>query len=196
VTHSHPAPRRLALVPREGPGQAPAAVAAGPLTLDSAFRQYSSYVARIGARILGRDDDEIDDLVQDVFTRAAAGLKRMTEAAEVRGWLGTVTVRVAVRRLRLRRVRSFIRLHSGVLPGAAEPISPFASPEQRATILGVYQILERLPARQRAAWVLRHVEGERLDEVARHCGCSLATAKRLIARAEEWIERNTRDATR
>jgi RNA polymerase sigma-70 factor, ECF subfamily len=191
VTHSHPAPRRLALVPREGPS----AAATAPLTLDAAFRQYSSYVARIGTRILGRDDDEIDDLVQDVFTRAATGLKRMTEAAEVRGWLGTVTVRVAVRRLRLRRLRSFVRLQSDDLPTAAEPISPFASPEERATILSVYRILDRLPARQRAAWVLRHVEGERLEEVAQHCGCSLATAKRLIGRAETWIERNTRDVT-
>jgi RNA polymerase sigma-70 factor, ECF subfamily len=193
VTHFHPASRRLALVPREGSGGVPAP--AGPLTLESAFRQYSSYVARIGTRILGRDDDEVDDLVQDVFTQAAAGLKRMTEAAEVRGWLATVTVRAAVRRLRLRRMRRFVRWESETLPRAAEPISPGASPEQRATILGVYRILDRLPARQRAAWVLRHVEGDRLEEVAQHCGCSLATAKRLIARAEEWIERNTRDAT-
>jgi RNA polymerase sigma-70 factor (ECF subfamily) len=188
----HPAARRLTLVPREVTGDG--SVAPGPLTLDAAFRRYSSYVARIGTRILGRDDDELDDLVQDVFTRAAAGLKRMNGAAEVRGWLATVTVRVAVRRLRVRRLRRFVRWDSEVL-SSAEPIAPGATPEQRATILGIYQILGRLPARQRAAWVLRHVEGDRLEEVAQHCGCSLATAKRLIARAEAWIERNTRDAS-
>ena len=186
MTH-HPASRRLALVPREG------TPAAGPLTLETAFRQYAPYVARIGTRILGQDDDEVDDLVQDVFTRAAAGLKRMTEAAEVRGWLATVTVRVAVRRLRLRRLRRFVPWPGDGLPRAAEPIAPAASPEERATILAVYQLLARLPARQRVAWVLRHVEEERLEEVAQHCDCSLATAKRLIARAEAWIERNTRD---
>ena len=107
MTHLHPAARRLTLVPREETEGG--SIASGPLTLDGAFRRYSSYVARIGTRILGRDDDELDDLVQDVFTRAAAGLKRMTGAAEVRGWLATVTVRVAVRRLRLRRVRRFVR---------------------------------------------------------------------------------------
>jgi RNA polymerase sigma-70 factor (ECF subfamily) len=191
VIRPHLAARRLALVPP--PGKDERWPATGPLTLESAFRQYASYVARIGTRILGRDDDELDDLVQDVFTRATAGLKRMGEAAEVRGWLATVTVRVAVRRLRLRRMRRFVRWDSDALPRSAEPISPLASPEQRATIVAVYRILGRLPARQQAAWVLRHVEGERLEEVAQHCGCSLATAKRLIARAEAWIERNTRD---
>jgi RNA polymerase sigma-70 factor, ECF subfamily len=187
MSNLHPALRRLALLPRE---EVPAS---GPLTLEAAFHQYSSYVARIGTRILGQDDDGIDDLVQEVFTRAAAGLKRMTDAPEVRGWLATVTVRVAVRQLRLRRLRRFVPWPSDDLSGAAEPIAPTASPEERATILAVYRLLDRLPARQRAAWVLRHVEGERLEEVAQHCGCSLATAKRLIARAEHWIERSTRD---
>jgi RNA polymerase sigma-70 factor, ECF subfamily len=186
MPNPHRALRRLALVPREG------VPACGPLTLEAAFRQYASYVARIGTRILGRDDDGIDDLVQDVFTRAAAGLKRMREAAEVRGWLATVTVRVAVRQLRLRRLRRFVPWPTDDLP-RAEPIAQSASPEERATILAVYRLLDQLPARQRAAWVLRHVEGEALDEVAQHCGCSLATAKRLIARAEDWIERSTRD---
>jgi RNA polymerase sigma-70 factor, ECF subfamily len=183
---------RLALVPAERPGEGPAVIVDGPLTLEMAFRNYSAYVARIGTRILGHDDDEIDDLVQDVFTRAAAGLVRMTEAAEVRGWLATVTVRVAVRRLRARRLRRFVFSNGDGRSSAAEPISPDASPEQRATILRVYQLLGRLPARQRAAWVLRHVEEELLEDVARHCDCSLATAKRLIARAEQWIERNMR----
>jgi RNA polymerase sigma-70 factor (ECF subfamily) len=34
------------------------------------------------------------------------------------------------------------------------------------------------------AWLLRHVEGERLQDVALACGCSLATAKRRIASAQ------------
>lgn len=193
MANPHSALRRLALVPREG------ALASAPLTLEAAFRQYSSYVARIGTRILGRDDDGIDDLVQDVFTRAAAGLKRMTEAEEVRGWLATVTVRVAVRQLRLRRLRRLIPWSGDQGSPVTEPIAPSASPEDRATIVAAYRLLDRLPARERAAWVLRHVEGETLGVVAERCGCSLATAKRLIARAEQAIERDaqarsTRDA--
>ena len=40
----------------------------------------------------------------------------------------------------------------------------------------------------RVAWTLNYVEGETLEEVARLCGCSLATAKRRIAAAQRFIE--------
>ena len=54
--------------------------------------------------------------------------------------------------------------------------------------------LAELPARERAAWLLRHVEGYELAEVARLCECSLATAKRRIAAAERVIARYTGSA--
>jgi RNA polymerase sigma-70 factor (ECF subfamily) len=185
---------RLALVPLEGAPSEQDATPPGPLTLAAAFRQYAAYVARIGTRILGRDDEEIDDLVQDVFADATAGLQRLSHPAEVKQWLTTVAVRASVRRLRARRLRRFLSLGSD--EAVAEPVSPAASPEQRALVARVYGLLDRLPARQRAAWVLRHIEGERLEEVATHCGCSLATAKRLIGAADDWIEGNLRDAPR
>ncbi|HET6280397.1 MAG TPA: sigma-70 family RNA polymerase sigma factor [Polyangia bacterium] len=164
----------------------------GPLTLAWAYRQYAPYVARIGTRILGCNDHEIDDLVQDVFAEAVAGLRRLAHPAEVRGWLATVTVRVATRRIRVRRLRRFFFLGSDRL--ASEPVCPAANPEQRALIRHVYRYLDQMPARQRTAWVLRYIEEERLDDVARYCECSLATAKRLISAAEAWIERNIHDA--
>jgi RNA polymerase sigma-70 factor (ECF subfamily) len=187
----NPTPR-LALVPATTDDDAPPV--GQPLTLATAFRQFSPYVARIGIRILGRDDGEIDDLVQDVFTHAAAGLQRFAHPAEVKQWLATVTVRASVRRLRARRLRRFVFL-SDDRAGVAEPVSPAASPEQRALIARIYRLLDGLPARQRAAWVLRHIEGDRLEEVASHLGCSLATAKRLIAAAENWIDGKLGDAT-
>jgi RNA polymerase sigma-70 factor (ECF subfamily) len=51
----------------------------------------------------------------------------------------------------------------------------------------VYRILDRMPVRVRLAWSLRHVDGERLEDVAERCACSLATAKRWIATAQEQL---------
>jgi RNA polymerase sigma-70 factor (ECF subfamily) len=62
-----------------------------------------------------------------------------------------------------------------------------AGPDERRLIAHVYRALDRVPIRDRVAWVLRHVEGEGLQQVAELCGCSLATAKRRIARAQEKI---------
>ena len=41
----------------------------------------------------------------------------------------------------------------------------------------------------RVPWILHHIEGESLPEVARLCGVSLATVKRRVAGADERIRR-------
>ena len=46
---------------------------------------------------------------------------------------------------------------------------------------------------QRLAWSLRYVEGEKLEQVAEHCGCSLATAKRRISAAHARIQAELED---
>ena len=159
------------------------------LHLDELFRRYSAYVAYIGVRILGQDDD-VDDLVQDVFVEAARGVSRLADPGAVKGWLGTVTVRVASRRLKVRRLRRFLRLEDA-------PVTDVrwagADPEQCATIGRLYRILDLVPARHRIAWLLRVVEGESLEETARLCGCSLATVKRWIAEVQRTIDREARD---
>lgn len=154
--------------------------------LEAAFRQYSRYVANLAYRLLGRDD-EVDDVVQDVFMAAVRGLGRLQNAQAVRAWLATVTTRIARRRLRMRRLRVFLGFDETA--GYEELATTGVSPEQAALLARVYAQLDWLPVAQRLAWTLRHVEGEQLEEVAVHCGCSLATAKRRISAAQQELDR-------
>jgi RNA polymerase sigma-70 factor (ECF subfamily) len=155
------------------------------LEIDEAFRLYAPYVARIGYRLLGRDSD-IDDLVQDVFLAAHRGLRHLRQPEAIKGWLATVAVRKARRRLKRRRLWSMV----GIGTESAESVDiadPAATPEQRALVAQVYRFLDRLPVEQRIAWSLRFVEGQTLERVAELCGCSLATAKRRIKAAREAV---------
>jgi RNA polymerase sigma-70 factor (ECF subfamily) len=169
------------LVARAAPEQMSTAV-----DLEEFFRRYAPYVARIGHRLLGRDD-EVDDLIQDVFLAAHRGVRSLRDADAIKGWLATVAVRQCRRRLRARRVRAFLHFDSS--DDYVQVADESASPEHRALLSSVYRILDRLPANQRIAWSLRHVEGERLERVAELCGCSLATAKRRIKAAQEAVQR-------
>jgi len=153
-------------------------------SVDEAFRRYSAYVAAVGLRLLGRPD-EVDDLVQDVFIEAHKGFHTIRDAESVKRWLARVTVRVAHRRLVRRRRWSFLRL--GTDFDYTELPDPAAPPDRRALLATVYQVLDGLPPKQRIAWTLRHVQGERLDQVALMCECSLATAKRRIAAAHATL---------
>jgi RNA polymerase sigma-70 factor, ECF subfamily len=52
--------------------------------LDALFRRYSAYVAAVALRLLGRDD-EVDDVVQEVFLAALRGLRQLREEGAVKG---------------------------------------------------------------------------------------------------------------
>ncbi len=160
------------------------------LDLDELFRQFAPYVATIGYRLLGRDS-EVDDLVQDVFLAAHRGLRSLRNREAVKGWLATVTVRLARRRLRTRRFRATFRFDSG--EDYLEVADTAASPETRAMVARVYRILDRVPVDRRLAWSLRYIHGERLARVAELCECSLATAKRRIKAAQLFIDAEVSD---
>jgi len=154
--------------------------------LDALYARYAPYVAAIATRILGRQA-EVEDVVQEVFSLAVGGLRRREDHREIKSWLATVTVRRAVHQLRLRSLWSVFDL-------ADEPSYDLladqgAPPQERELISDVYRALDRLPPRQRVPWVLRHVEGQSLEEVAETCGCSLATVKRRIGAAHDRIRK-------
>jgi RNA polymerase sigma-70 factor (ECF subfamily) len=155
------------------------------MDLDALFERFAPYVASIGKRLLGRED-EVDDLVQEVFLSAVRGIHGLRDPDAAKAWLATVAVRNAHRRLRRRRVLRWLGLADEVSPD--DLVDESVSPERRAKLVRVYALLDRLPPDQRIAWILRHVEGERLDVVARLCGCSLATAKRRITAAHDFLE--------
>ncbi|HEY8427606.1 MAG TPA: sigma-70 family RNA polymerase sigma factor [Sandaracinaceae bacterium] len=177
------APRHLRLVAPAPPTEEPAPEVA-PSDLDGAFRAYGRYVGYIALRILGRPD-EVEDLVQEVFLDAHQRLGTLRDPGALKGFLATLTVRKAVRALKRRKVRRFFGFDDAF--DYAQLADAAASPHERALVAEVYRVLDELPAEQRTAWVLRHIEGEKVERVAELCGCSLATVKRRIAAAQATL---------
>jgi RNA polymerase sigma-70 factor (ECF subfamily) len=149
------------------------------------FKRFAPYVARIGLRLLGREAD-VDDLIQEVFFAAFRQRDQLRDPNAAKNWLATIAVRTARRQLRMRRVRQFVGLDSG--SPALDLPNPALSPEQRAMLSRVYEILDGLGVERRLAWTLRYIEGEKLEIVAERCGCSLATVKRRIASAQALLQ--------
>jgi RNA polymerase sigma-70 factor (ECF subfamily) len=152
----------------------------------AAFRRFAPYVAKIGMRILGRRD-EIDDFVQDVFVAVHRHLDSLREPAALKGWLGKMAVHEATRRLRKRRLYHLLGLRAAY--DYADIADEAASPEQRALLASVFAALDALPASDRVAYTLRHIEGETMERIALLCGCSLSTAKRRVASAERALDK-------
>ncbi len=85
----------------------------------------------------------------------------------------------------MRRVRQFVGLDSCTPLDLTDQSLPA---DGRALLTRVYEVLDRVSVECRLAWILRYIEGEKLEEVAERCGCSLATAKRRIAAAQTYIQ--------
>jgi RNA polymerase sigma-70 factor, ECF subfamily len=175
----------LRLVGVEVNGQAARLHEVDPRDFDEVFRRFSPYVARIALRLLG-NDSEVDDLVQDVFLEAHRGLAGLREAGALGGWLARICVRRATRRLRRRRLLWLLSLET--LAERDLPFDAAATPEQRAEVARLYRRLDRMPAEERVAWLLRHVEGESLEDMVVLCGCSKSTVQRRLRSAEAQLQ--------
>ena len=154
--------------------------------LEGAFLRFSPYVAAIGLNVLGRDE-ELDDLVQEVFLRAHKHLHQLRQPEAIKPWLAQITVNTARRMLYRRRLVRFVGLEDPERDPYRTLSAPGLNPEQLTELRQLYALLDRAPVQDRLAWTLRHVQGERLQEVALLCGCSLATAKRRIASVEAML---------
>lgn len=170
----------LRLVPGEG----------SKTTLDEVYRRYCRYVAAVILRLDGRTD-EVDDLVQDVFAEAASGIARLRDPEAIKGWLATIAVRTVRRRLKTRRLWRFLGLDRDVAETGL--IDPAASPVDRLLLRAVYRVLDDMPTEDRLAFSLHTIEGEKIETVAKLCGCSFATAKRRVSRAQRRIEERLSD---
>jgi RNA polymerase sigma-70 factor, ECF subfamily len=151
------------------------------------YRRHVSPVAACVTRLLARST-EAEDVVQDAFLTAFRELDRLSEPARFAPWLLRIAVRQAHRRFRRRRLLARFGLDRGVDDAQlAMVVDPAAAPDVCAELGRIDRELAALPAELRMAWMLRHVEGYALEELAEQCNCSLATAKRRIQRAEASI---------
>jgi RNA polymerase sigma-70 factor (ECF subfamily) len=71
--------------------------------------------------------------------------------------------------------------------GLARQALPSVSAETQAELGKLDAVLAQLPSKERIAWMLRHVEGYELKEVAEATDASLASVKRWIAKADERV---------
>lgn len=165
---------------REDGAVVAALLAGNPHAPERLFDRYGVYVERLLVRIIG-NDDEIEDLLHEVFADALEGIHRLRDPGALRPWLTRIAVFTARSRLRSRtrsRWLSF-RAHDEVPEESCEPTQ-----EQHDVAERVYRCLARLTPDDRIAFALREIHDMTLPEVAEACDCSLATVKRRIARGK------------
>jgi RNA polymerase sigma-70 factor (ECF subfamily) len=154
---------------------------------ESLYVQHRRLVRGVLAGQLGYSTD-LEDITQQVFETAMSLVETgrvhlQGEPSGVRAWLVAITLRLARSE---RRRRGKLKVAEPTLPG--EQSTAAVDPAGWQLLLRTQALVAQLPARLRDLWLLRHLEGMQLEEIAQSCGVSLATVKRRLARAERKFE--------
>jgi len=145
-------------------------------SFDHIVQERQSQVLRTAYRIVGNWSDA-EDVAQEVFVRLHRHGLHFSDGAALSGWLYRVTVNLCLDRLRSQRVAEELpELSSGELSAEAELIRV----EQKRRLMAA---LARLPAKERAAVVLREIEGLSTAEVAAILGSTDGTVRSQVAKA-------------
>ena len=141
--------------------------------------RYSRRIFRLAYRLTGNEADA-DEVVQEAFLRAYRRLDRYDGRAAFGTWLFRIATNYALDMLRARSRH-------------AEPVEDPPQPDveanqERLAIDGEIRkrynlALGRLTEKERAAFVLRHVEGLSIPEIGTTLGMSVNATKQSVFRA-------------
>lgn len=139
-------------------------------------------------RLTGNASDA-EDVAQETFLKAYRQLGRFEARADFRTWLHRIAVNCAVDLIRARRSRETAR--ESFDAGGVDVIDTVASPAPAPDRLAMSgEILERVRAGmscltplERAAFMLRHVEGRSIDEIGSALGLKTNATKHSVFRA-------------
>jgi RNA polymerase sigma-70 factor (ECF subfamily) len=163
---------------------AAALIAADPSASAIAWRRFVPLVSRMARRALG-SGEEVEDIVQDVFSTLFRAIHRLREPEALRAFVITVTKRVLGHELRKRRLRAHLSADLGLQLG--DTIGYRGDPATHHAYIHFRLLLGRLKERERRAFILRFVACMDAPEVAHTLGVSVPTARRAFSRAQSRL---------
>jgi len=156
--------------------------------------QFERRVLLTAMRLLNGNLEDAKDAAQQVFLRLHRSLHRLDANRHFASWLYRITVNVCRDMLRVRARRPVVPLEEAgdrAMAGGTE--DAMRRDEQMSLI---YAALATLPERERAAIVLRDIEGISTSEVARILGSSEVTVRSQISngrvKIRKFIDRQQR----
>ena len=144
------------------------------------YRAHFPFAWRV-LRRLGARDDELPDLLQEVFLVAYRKLPEFEGRSRLTTWLFSICHNV----FRAARRRAKHRLASDAQ--SSEPVAPTASP--REDYFSARELLQRLPEQQRVVFVMFELEGMSGDEIAAELSIPVGTVRSRLRLARDNFRR-------
>jgi RNA polymerase sigma-70 factor (ECF subfamily) len=155
---------------------------------DQLMRANEKQLLGTALRLLGNLEDA-QDAAQEAFLRLYKSLNRLPDIQEIKPWLYRVTVNVCNDMHRARRRRGWEPM-TGPEPVSCQPDPELAwLHQERGRVLEM--ALQTLPEKERAAVVLRDMQGLTTREVAGILGSAEVTVRSQICEARVKLKKFT-----
>ena len=159
-----------------------AAAAGSPDALAWLYHAYVADVHRIAARLSGSIADA-EDIVQDIFVGLPFALRRYAEHGRFAHWLGRITVRTTLNRLRARGRRAEIDI--AAIADLHDP-----STERHEAQRQLVDAISKLPPALREVFVLHELEGYSHQDIAELREISVSASTMRLHRAWRLLRRH------
>ncbi|MGI8829231.1 MAG: RNA polymerase sigma factor [Candidatus Limnocylindria bacterium] len=139
---------------------------------DARFAMARERLLRITASLVGATDAE--DVVQDTYLLGRTGFDQLRDGAAFEPWITRIAVNVCFgRHRRMKRLRELL---PALLPRKAP-----------ASDIGLRELVEKLPPRERTVLVLHYGHGYRLEEIAAILDLTHTNVRTVIARTRKRL---------
>ena len=195
------APAAQSMVPDVAPPPAAAAEPADALrSFEDEMRRHNQRLFRLAFALVG-DEAEAEDVLQESYVRAFERLSTFAGRSGIGIWLARIVRNQAIDHLRLRQARqAAIALEAELPPkldGGDGYLDRAAAPPAQSDLElersreevreALQQAIAMLPARFRAVFMLREVEGLSVEDTAAYLGIPVATVKSRDHRARQLL---------
>jgi RNA polymerase sigma-70 factor (ECF subfamily) len=159
--------------------------------------RHSRSIFRLAYRMTGNEQDA-EDVVQESLLRAFKQLGKFDERASFATWLYRIATNCSLDLVRARKRRGEHVSPATDASGETEDAVlalPAADPTPERAALSaevahhVSAAMNQLSSTERTAFVLRHFEGMRIEEVSRVLECQPGAAKHSVFRAVQKLRR-------
>jgi RNA polymerase sigma-70 factor (ECF subfamily) len=141
---------------------------------------------RYARRLVGGSEADAGEVVQEAFISAWRSLDGFRGESTIRTWLFRLVHRRAVDLQRHRRPTPIDdELLSRMMPTAGD--NPLQDVLNSELLEALQRALEELPWNQRAAWLLREVEGLGYDEIALAMGTTVGSVRGHLHRGRRQL---------
>lgn len=142
------------------------------------YRRHTPALYQFVLRLLGGNETEAEDVLQEVWIRAVEGLADFRWEASLKSWISGIALNVC-RRLFRRKERGWITLTPGD--------EPAVEPQRNVELIDLESVIAGLADRYRTVLVLHDVEGFTHEEIGERLAIPVNTSKSQLSRARRAL---------